>query len=141
TIESAMTLVWLTIERFLAEHGAAVLVTLAEAAGSGPCEIGARIDGAPGRAVFRHDRGVRARVAGGRRGPKDLGRPWVLGVNKALRPELGQCCGGRVVITLERFEGGDLGSSVRDSGARRLLFDGVGAIPRAQQAHERGRGT
>jgi len=117
-----MTLVWLTIERFLAEHGAAVLVTLAEAAGSSPCEIGARIDGAPGRAIFRHDRGWRARVAGARRGATDVGRPWFRRLNKALRPELGQCCGGRVVITPERFERGDLGSCVRDSGARRLLF-------------------
>jgi xanthine dehydrogenase accessory factor len=29
-------------------------------------------------------------------------------LNKALGPELGQCCGGRVVVTLERFEGRDL---------------------------------
>ena len=38
-----MTPVWPTIERFLAEDGAAVLVTLAEAAGSIPREVGARM--------------------------------------------------------------------------------------------------
>src|SRR5258708_7325025 len=38
-----MTPVWPTIERFLAEHGAAVLVTLAESAGSSPREVGARM--------------------------------------------------------------------------------------------------
>ena len=29
-------------------------------------------------------------------------------LNKALGPELGQCCGGRVVLTLERFGAADL---------------------------------
>ena len=38
-----MTPVWPMIERFLAEHGAAVLVTLAESAGSSPREVGARM--------------------------------------------------------------------------------------------------
>ena len=38
-----MTPVWPTIERFLAEHCAAVLVTLAESAGSSPREVGARM--------------------------------------------------------------------------------------------------
>src|SRR6266436_269054 len=38
-----MTPVWPTIERFLAEHGSAVLVTLAESAGSSPREVGARM--------------------------------------------------------------------------------------------------
>jgi xanthine dehydrogenase accessory factor len=33
-------------------------------------------------------------------------------LNKALGPELGQCCGGRVVVTLERFEGRDLAKVV-----------------------------
>jgi xanthine/CO dehydrogenase XdhC/CoxF family maturation factor len=36
-----MTPVWPTIERFLDQHGAAVLVTLAESAGSSPREMGA----------------------------------------------------------------------------------------------------
>ena len=44
--------VWPTIERFIAEHGAAVLVTLADAQGSSPREPGARMvvrpDGAEG---------------------------------------------------------------------------------------------
>ena len=35
--------VWPTIERFIAEHGAAVLVTLADAQGSSPREPGARM--------------------------------------------------------------------------------------------------
>ena len=43
TIENAMTPVWPTIERFLAEHGTAAAVTLAESAGSSLREIGTRV--------------------------------------------------------------------------------------------------
>ena len=35
--------VWPTIERFLSEQGAAALVTLAQARGSSPREVGARM--------------------------------------------------------------------------------------------------
>jgi xanthine/CO dehydrogenase XdhC/CoxF family maturation factor len=38
-----MTPVWPAIERFLAQHGAAVLVTLAESARSRPREVRARM--------------------------------------------------------------------------------------------------
>jgi len=38
-----MTPVWPTIERFLAEHGTAAAVTLAESAGSSLREIGTRV--------------------------------------------------------------------------------------------------
>ena len=38
---------WPTIERFIAEHGAAALVTLAQAQGSSPREAGARMVVAP----------------------------------------------------------------------------------------------
>ena len=70
-----MTPVWLTIERFLAEHGAIVLVTLAEAAGSSPCEIDARM-------VVRRDGRFSGTIWGGAlewlvlRGATDVGRPW-----------------------------------------------------------------
>ena len=39
--------IWPTIERFIAEHGAAALVTLAQAQGSSPREVGARMVVAP----------------------------------------------------------------------------------------------
>jgi xanthine dehydrogenase accessory factor len=39
--------VWPTIERFIAQHGAAALVTLAQAQGSSPREVGARMVVAP----------------------------------------------------------------------------------------------
>src|SRR5882724_8963996 len=109
-----MTPVWPTIERFLAEHGAAVLVTLAESAGSSPREVGARM-------VVRRDGRFSGTIGGGAlewlalaeaqqmmAGPGGGAASAFRRLNKALGPELGQCCGGRVVVTLERFEGRDL---------------------------------
>jgi xanthine dehydrogenase accessory factor len=112
TIEGAMTQVWPTIERFVAEHGAAVLVTLAEAAGSSPREVGARM-------VVRPDGRFSGTIGGGALEWLALAEAQQMlagggktapfrRLNKALGPELGQCCGGRVVVTLERFERRDL---------------------------------
>ncbi len=103
--------VWPTIERFIAEHGSAVLVTLADAQGSSPREAGARM-------VVRPDGGFSGTIGGGAlewialaeaqsmlaRG-EDFRR-----LSKALGPDLGQCCGGRVVVTLERFDARDRAS-------------------------------
>ena len=58
--------VWPTIERFLTEHGAAVLVTLAKVQGSSPREPGARMMVRPEEgvapdiktAIFPHGREV-----------------------------------------------------------------------------------
>src|SRR5258708_14492572 len=118
-----MTPVWPTIERFLAEHGGAVLVTLAESAGSRPGGVGGRMVGRPdGRfsgtigggalewlalAEAQQMMASSAKTAAFRR------------LNKALGPELGQCCGGRVVVTLERFEGRDLDKVVPLAAAER----------------------
>lgn len=117
-----MTPVWPTIERFLTEHGAAVLVTLVEARGSSPREVGARM-------MVRPDGRFSGTIGGGalewlalaeaqqmmmeRHGDQGSGggegeRPAFRRLGKALGPELGQCCGGRVVVTLERFARGDL---------------------------------
>jgi xanthine dehydrogenase accessory factor len=111
-----MTPVWPTIERFLAEHGAAVLVTLAESAGSSPREVGARM-------VVRPDGRFSGTIGGGALEWLALAEAQQMmassaktaafrRLNKALGPELGQCCGGRVVVTLERFEGRDLDNVV-----------------------------
>jgi xanthine dehydrogenase accessory factor len=109
SIEHAMIQVWPTIERFLCEHGAAVLVTLAQSQGSSPREVGARM-------MVRPDGRFSGTIGGGAlewlalaeaqsmmAGPGASFRR----LNKALGPELGQCCGGRVVVTLERFGAAD----------------------------------
>ena len=50
--------VWPTIERFVTEHGVAVLVTLADAQGSSPREAGARM-------MVRPDGGFSGTIGGG----------------------------------------------------------------------------
>lgn len=118
-----MTLVWPTIERFLAEHGAAVLVTLAESAGSSPREVGARM-------VVRPDGRFSGTIGGGALEWLALAEAQQMmaggdktarfrRLNKALGPELGQCCGGRVVVTLERLERRDLDRVVPLAAAER----------------------
>jgi xanthine dehydrogenase accessory factor len=102
--------VWPTIERFITEHGAAALVTLAEARGSSPREPGARM-------VVRPDGGFTGTIGGGTLEWIALAEAQALladrrggafrRLDKALGPDLGQCCGGRVIVTLERFDARD----------------------------------
>jgi xanthine dehydrogenase accessory factor len=118
-----MTPVWPTIERFLSEHGAAVLVTLAESAGSSPREVGARM-------IVRPDGRFSGTIGGGALEWLALAEAQQMmagaattaafrRLNKALGPELGQCCGGRVAVTLERFEGRDLDKVIALAAAER----------------------
>lgn len=100
--------VWPTIERFIAEQGAAVLVTLAECQGSSPRETGARM-------IVRKDGGFSGTVGGGALEWIALGQAQEMlargtsyrTLDKALGPDLGQCCGGRVLLTFELFDGND----------------------------------
>jgi xanthine dehydrogenase accessory factor len=116
-----MIQVWPTVERFLTEHGAAVLVTLAQVQGSSPREPGARM-------MVRPDGRFSGTIGGGAlewlalaeaqsmmAGPGAAYRR----LDKALGPELGQCCGGRVLVTLERFGAADLGRVGRLAAAER----------------------
>jgi xanthine dehydrogenase accessory factor len=101
---------WPTIQRLIAEHGAAALVTVAQAQGSSPREAGARMVVAPdgsftgtigGGALewgaLAEAQGLIARRDG----------PAAARLDKALGPDLGQCCGGRVLLTIERFGAAD----------------------------------
>jgi xanthine dehydrogenase accessory factor len=102
--------VWPTIERFIAEHGAAALVTLAETHGSSPRDAGARM-------VVRPDGGFFGTIGGGALEWMALAEAQSLlahlekgrlrRLDKALGPELGQCCGGRVILTVEGFDATD----------------------------------
>jgi xanthine dehydrogenase accessory factor len=102
--------VWPTIERFIAEHGAAALVTLVEARGSSPREAGARM-------VVRADGGFSGTIGGGTlewaalaEAQALLAHPKAAAVRrfkKSLGPDLGQCCGGQVSVLIERFDATD----------------------------------
>jgi xanthine dehydrogenase accessory factor len=103
-------LTWPTILRFLERDGVAVLVTVAEAKGSTPREQGARM-------VVRADGAFKGTIGGGTlewlalaEAQKVLdGGPPVATLDKALGPDLGQCCGGRAVLSIERFAAEDGG--------------------------------
>ena len=115
--------VWPTIERFIAEHGAAALVTLAQAQGSSPREVGARMVVAPtgaftgtiGGGALEWGALAEAQALLTRRDGVAVAR-----LDRALGPDLGQCCGGRVLLTIERFGAsgsrGDCASSPTRSG-------------------------
>jgi xanthine dehydrogenase accessory factor len=102
--------VWPTIERFIAEHGAAALVTLAEVRGSSPREAGARM-------VVRPDGGFSGTIGGGTlewmalaEAQSLLAHPQTAPIRrlqKSLGPDLGQCCGGQVSVLIERFGAAD----------------------------------
>jgi xanthine dehydrogenase accessory factor len=97
---------WPTIERFLAEHGAAALVTLARAQGSSPREAGARMVVAPNGAFTGTIGGGALEWGALAEAQALLARrdgPAVARLDRALGPDLGQCCGGRVLLTIERF--------------------------------------
>jgi xanthine dehydrogenase accessory factor len=97
------------IEAIEAE-GAAALITLAETAGSAPREAGARM-------VVRPSGGMYGTIGGGEleyegieeaRAALAAGRGPARRRSVALGPELGQCCGGRVVWRIETFDKRDL---------------------------------
>jgi xanthine dehydrogenase accessory factor len=100
---------WPTIARFIAAHGGAALVTLAQAQGSSPREVGARMVVAP-------DGTFTGTIGGGALEWGALAEAQALlaradahaaRLDKALGPDLGQCCGGRVLLTIEKFGAAD----------------------------------
>ena len=97
------------IESIEAE-GAAALIAVVETAGSSPREAGARM-------VVRPSGGMYGTIGGGEleyealeeaRAALAAGRGPARRRSVALGPELGQCCGGRVVWRIETFDTRDL---------------------------------
>ena len=113
---------WPAIARYLAEHGAAALVTLAQAQGSSPREVGARMVVAPD-GTFTGTIGGGALEWGALAEAQTLlarrDGPAVARLDKALGPDLGQCCGGRVLLTIERFNTSDRSEVATLAGAER----------------------
>src|ERR1700736_3770083 len=101
--------IWPTIGRFMAEQGAAALVTLARAEGSSPREVGARMVVAPD-GTFTGTIGGGALEWGALAEAQGLlarQGPMIAKLDRALGPDLGQCCGGRVLLTIEKFVAAD----------------------------------
>jgi xanthine dehydrogenase accessory factor len=97
---------WPTIASYIAAQGAAALVTLAQAEGSSPREVGARMVVAPdgtftgtiGGGALEWGALAEAQALLAREGPM------ITRLDRALGPDLGQCCGGRVLLTIEKFD-------------------------------------
>ena len=114
--------VWPTIERFIAQHRAAALVTLAQAQGSTPREVGARMVVAPSGAFTGTIGGGALEWGALAEAQALLARhdgPAVARLDRALGPDLGQCCGGRVLLTIERFGAEDRQAVARLADAER----------------------
>lgn len=102
--------VWGAIAEAIEAAGRCALVTVADVRGSAPREPGARL-------VVRPDGRFTGTIGGGTlewraiaEATAELARGGaVRGVRRpfALGPELGQCCGGRVELLFETFDGGD----------------------------------
>jgi xanthine dehydrogenase accessory factor len=102
-------LVWRKLAAIVAADGAGALVSVHRVGGSAPREEGAalamRPDGAfhgtigGGRLEWEALREARAALAAGRGAAR-----WS---DHALGPDLGQCCGGRVTLRVETFDGRD----------------------------------
>src|SRR5881628_2922453 len=101
---------WPPTARVVAAQGGAALVTLAQAQGSSPREVGARMVVAPdgtftgtiGGGALEWGALAEAQALLARRDGVAVSR-----LDRALGPDLGQCCGGRVLLTIERFGADD----------------------------------
>jgi xanthine dehydrogenase accessory factor len=117
---------WPTIARFIGAQGAAALVTLAQAQGSSPREVGARMVVAP-------DGTFTGTIGGGALEWGALAEAQALlardgammkKLDRALGPDLGQCCGGRVLLTIEKF-----GAADAQAVAALARAEGEGVLP------------
>jgi xanthine dehydrogenase accessory factor len=109
--------VWNLITQALEAHGTCAMVSVVKAEGSVPREVGARMVVSP--------RGFHGTIGGGTlewkalaEAQRLLGRPRAVKMlTQSLGPDLGQCCGGRVTLAIESFEGGAL-AALKDLAAR-----------------------
>ena len=116
---------WGTIARFIDAQGGAALVTLAQAQGSSPREVGARMVVAPDGTFTGTIGGGALEWGALAEAQALLGRDGAMmkKLDKALGPDLGQCCGGRVLLTIEKF-----GAADREAVATLAKAEGAGVL-------------
>ncbi|WP_349370636.1 xanthine dehydrogenase accessory protein XdhC [Salinarimonas sp.] len=130
-----MTSAYARLADLVAAHGAAALVRVASVQGSAPREAGAamavRPDGAfhgtigGGELEWRALAEARAALAEGRGRLRRL--------DMQLGPDLGQCCGGRAIVTVETFDARDLAD------LRTMAEAAAEGVPLAARMDEDGR--
>src|SRR5919108_1085130 len=104
--------VWATVAKALAQHGRCAMVAVTAVEGSAPREAGARLVVVPGGGFYGTIGGgalewralAEAHAALERGAGARMSR-------HALGPELGQCCGGRVSLLTEVFDGAALATA------------------------------
>lgn len=106
-----MTILHVDVSRFLAAAPDAALVEVAEALGSTPRETGAwmlvspdRIFGTIGGGQLEFMAIDRARALLGRRADDATAGSGGTTLDVPLGPEIGQCCGGRVLVSVRRLD-------------------------------------
>lgn len=113
-----MTSAYERLADLVAAHGAAALVRVAAVQGSAPREAGAAM-------AVRPDGAFHGTIGGGElewralaeaRAALGEGRGPMRRLDMQLGPDLGQCCGGRALVTIETFD-------VRDLDALRIVAD------------------
>lgn len=113
--------VWPRIEAMVEAHGACALVSIVAAAGSTPREAGARM-------IVRPDGAFHGTIGGGALEWQALARAQGMLaraeretqlLDQVLGPDLGQCCGGRVTLAIEVFDGRDRAEIGRLAAAER----------------------
>jgi len=116
---------WASIARFIDAQGGAALVTLAQAQGSSPREVGARMVVAPDGTFTGTIGGGALEWGALAEAQALLGRDGAMmkKLDKALGPDLGQCCGGRVLLTIEKF-----GAADREAVATLAKAEGAGVL-------------
>lgn len=131
-----MSLIASQIDEFIDRTDGAVLVRVAEAKGSTPREAGAFMLVSAGEMIGTIGGGQLEYLAidAARRLLREEDAPSQLDV--PLGPDIGQCCGGRVSVTLERMSG-ELHDAleheldIRESGRTRVYIMGAGHVGRA----------
>ncbi|WP_448952060.1 xanthine dehydrogenase accessory protein XdhC [Labrys neptuniae] len=103
--------IFAALKAMVERDGRAVLVTITQVRGSSPREAGTRM-------AVRADGAFSGTIGGGTLEWQVLAEAQALlaagdgrrmrSMDKALGPDLGQCCGGRVALMLERLDRGDL---------------------------------
>src|ERR687895_1257557 len=98
--------VWATVARALSQHGRCAMVTVTAVEGSAPREAGARLVVVPGGGFYGTIGGgaLEWRALAEAQAALERG-PGAHMSRHALGPELGQCCGGRVSLLTEVFDG------------------------------------
>ena len=98
--------IWAAVAEALEAEGAAALVTVIRVEGSAPREAGARLVVRPSGAFSGTIGGGELEfqaIAAARKALAAADGPQTVRRNFALGPELGQCCGGRSDLLIERF--------------------------------------